>query len=262
MDDLVLGPLVFAFLAALTFAPLERLWPLRKPPGGRARLLTDMLFASVGSVLTRVLVFVGLGGLLSFLDAHGAKDPLGGLVFGSGLLLQAASMGVGLLLFELGGYAYHRLAHGWSPLWRLHRVHHSSTSMDWLAAFRQHPLEITLMTLAQNAPLVLLGIPLTDHALIVVLLRLHTVFVHVNVRLPDGFWDELVAMPNYHQRHHDRSGVVRNYASLFPWIDRLFGTHSHGRSTDFGVDDPLPGDFTGLLMSPLTRPVAASVRQP
>ncbi|MDD9946051.1 MAG: sterol desaturase family protein, partial [Myxococcales bacterium] len=107
-----------------------------------------------------------------------------------------------------------------------------------------------------------LGIPLTDHALIVVLLRLHTVFVHVNVRLPDGFWDELVAMPNYHQRHHDRSGVVRNYASLFPWIDRLFGTHSHGRGTDFGVDDPLPGDFTGLLMSPLTRPVAASVRQP
>ena len=53
-----------------------------------------------------------------------------------------AEIAVGLLLFELGGYAYHRLAHAVPALWRLHEIHHSSETMDWLASFRQHPIEI------------------------------------------------------------------------------------------------------------------------
>ena len=93
-------------------------------------------------------------------------------------------MVVGLALFELAGYGYHRLAHRVPALWRLHEIHHSSETMDWLASFRQHPLEILLMTLAQNAPLVLLGIPLGAHATVLVLLKLATVFVHANIRVP------------------------------------------------------------------------------
>ena len=55
---------------------------------------------------------------------------------------------LGLMLFELCGYAYHRLAHRVPALWRLHAVHHSAPTLDWLASFRQHPLEIGLVTLA------------------------------------------------------------------------------------------------------------------
>ena len=106
-----------------------------------------------------------------------------------------AETAVGLLLFELAGYAYHRLAHAVPALWRLHELHHSSETMDWLASFRQHPLEILLMTLAQNAPLVLLGVPLGAHATVLVGLKLATVFVHSNVRVPLGPLRFIVATP-------------------------------------------------------------------
>ena len=67
------------------------------------------------------------------------------------------------------------------------------------ASFRQHPLEIMLVTLAQNAPLVLLGLPLGSHALVLLLLRLNTVFVHADLELPRGramqWLSEVVATP-------------------------------------------------------------------
>ena len=137
-----------------------------------------------------------------------------------------ADIAVGLLLFELGGYAYHRLAHAVPALWRLHEIHHSSETMDWLASFRQHPLEIVLVTLAQNAPLVLLGVPLGAHAAVLVALKLATVFVHSNVRVPIGPLRFVVATPRFHHRHHQRGGAVANFASFLPLLDVLFGSYS------------------------------------
>ncbi len=143
-------------------------------------------------------------------------------------------------------------------LWRLHEIHHSSETMDWLASFRQHPLEILLMTLAQNAPLVLLGIPLGAHAAVLALLKLATVFVHANIRVPEGPWTLVVATPRFHHRHHQLGGAVRNYASLFPFIDVLFGTYTPKAATTFGVPRALPDGFVALLVEPLRgrRPVS------
>jgi sterol desaturase/sphingolipid hydroxylase (fatty acid hydroxylase superfamily) len=132
--------------------------------------------------------------------------------------------------------------------------------MDWLASFRQHPAEVLLMTLAQNAPLVLLHVPLSAHATVLALLKINTVFVHANLRVPAGPWSLLLATPRFHHRHHQRGGPVKNYASLFPFIDRLFGTHSRETATAFGVPRPLPRPsrhslylFWGLLALPFRR---------
>jgi sterol desaturase/sphingolipid hydroxylase (fatty acid hydroxylase superfamily) len=160
---------------------------------------------------------------------------------------------VGLLLFELAGYAYHRLAHAVPALWRLHEIHHSSETMDWLASFRQHPLEILLLTLAQNAPLVLLGVPLGAHATVLIALKLATVFVHSNVRLPIGPLRFLVPTPQFHHRHHQRGGPVANFASFLPLIDVVFGSYSGATSRVFGVARKLPDGFVGLLIEPLRR---------
>lgn len=154
-------------------------------------------------------------------------------------------------LFELAGYAYHRLAHRVPALWRLHAIHHTSDTMDWLAAFRQHPLEIVLMTLVQNLPLVLLGLPLGEHAWVVLLLRLNTVFVHSNLQMPDWI-GQLVATPRFHHRHHDRDLEGANYATLFPWIDRLFRTFCPKQSVHHGLqrDRPPSSGFGALLLQP------------
>jgi sterol desaturase/sphingolipid hydroxylase (fatty acid hydroxylase superfamily) len=229
--EIVARPLLFTVLAALAIAPLERLVPAHAP---RTRgWVSDLAFATLGQIVVRFAGVVGLGALFALLDVY-ALD-VGQLALGPAWLGRALDVLVGLLLFELGGYAYHRLAHAVPWLWRLHAVHHESETMDWLASFRQHPLEIVLMTLVQNAPLVLLGIPLGSHALVLVLLKLNTVFVHANLRVPAGSLRHLLATPAFHHRHHARHGATRNYAALFPWLDRAFGTYSDEHAHEFGV---------------------------
>jgi len=159
----------------------------------------------------------------------------------------------GLLLFDLGGYLYHRLAHAIPALWRYHAVHHSSGHLDWLASFREHPLEALAITTFQNLPLVLLGIPLGVHASVIALLKLATVFVHADIDLPDGPWTAWLATPAFHRRHHRVRGAARNFATLFPLLDRLFGTYERVAVSDrepVGLDAPMPSSFGRLLLHP------------
>lgn len=250
LDDVV-RVLAFAGLVGLAFAPLERLYG-HDHHGPRRDRLVDVGFATLGALMVWVGITTVIAGLLAVLERVSLDQPL--LIgVGSRSLRIGLEVAVGLLVFELMGYAYHRLAHAVPWMWRLHEVHHSSERMDWLASFRQHPLEILLVTLVQNAPLVLLGIPLGSHALVLLLLKVNTVFVHADLRVPRGWWSELVATPGFHHRHHQRDGAVRNYAAMFPWIDRLFGTHDAAPAGPVGVPRVTPRGFWGLLAMPFVR---------
>ncbi len=248
MTDLVARVLLFTALAGLAFAPLEHLFGRERGP--RRDRLVDLGFATVGGVIVQLGLLVVVGGLLAALEGLSPEEPL---LIGVGprSLRTVLEVAGGLVVFELMGYAYHRLAHAVPWLWRLHEVHHSAERMDWLASFRQHPLEILLVTLAQNAPLVLLGLPLGSHALVLLLLRLNTVFVHADLPLPRGWWSELLATPGFHHRHHQRDGAVRNFSALFPWIDRLFGTFDATPAGPVGLPTATPRSFWGLLVWPL-----------
>jgi len=243
-------PLLFVALAALAFLPLEHLAAAHARP--RRRFAADLAFATVGQALVQLGLVFATGLVLARLDGLAVDRPLlAGLADRHARF--AAEVAVGLLLFELGGYVYHRLAHAVPALWRLHEIHHSSETMDWLASFRQHPLEVVLVTLAQNAPLVLLGVPLGAHATVLVGLKLATVFVHSNIRVPIGPLRFVVATPRFHHRHHQRDGGAANFASFLPFIDLLFGSHSDATSDRFGVARKLPDSFVGLLVAPLRR---------
>ena len=103
-----------------------------------------------------------------------------------------------------------------------------------------------------DAPLALLGLPLAEHAAVVVAMQTHTLFVHANLRTP-GWLAWLVATPAFHHRHHDREATLANYASLFPWIDRVFGTASEAPAGAFGLPGPEREGFVALLVAPLRR---------
>lgn len=254
MLDAVVRVLSFTALAGLAFAPLEQLFGHHRGAARPGRL-TDLGFATVGGVLVLLGLAGVVGGSLAALEPLSLEDPLLAGVAGRSLR-TALEVGVGLVIFELVGYAYHRLAHAVPWMWRLHAVHHSSERMDWLASFRQHPLEIILVTLCQNAPLVLLGLPLGSHALVLLALRLNTVFVHADLPLPRcraiGWCSELFATPAFHHRHHQRDGAVRNFSAVFPWLDRLFGTHDAAPAGPVGLPTPAPRSFVGLLVLPFT----------
>jgi len=248
--ELVTRPLLFVALAAVAFLPLEHVAAAH--PRRRRRFAADLAFATVGQVLARAGMVLVVGAVLARIDGAALDRPLFASIADRRARFVAEAL-AGLLLFELAGYAYHRLAHAVPALWRLHEIHHSSETMDWLASFRQHPLEILLLTLAQNAPLVLLGVPLGAHATVLVALKLATVFVHSNVRLPIGPLRFLVPTPQFHHRHHQRGGAVANFASFLPLIDVVFGSYSGATSHAFGVERKLPDGFLGLLLEPLRR---------
>lgn len=256
MPDILVRPLIFSALAALFFTPLERVLP-REHAHHRADFVGDLAFATAGQVVAHTVLAVVLGAVLSWLPL---APPLFASVAPTSLrkLLDVAT---GLLLFELTGYAYHRLAHRLSWLRRLHAVHHSSESLDWLAGFRQHPLEIVIVTLLQNAPLVLLGIPLAAHTGVLLWLKLHTLFVHANLDIPAGWWSRWLATPRFHHRHHAREGREANFATLLPVLDMIFGTYAGDRSAAFGLKSPTSSSFLALLALPFRKRRASRLEQ-
>lgn len=54
----------------------------------------------------------------------------------------------------------HRAQHAWGPLWRFHAVHHTARHVDWLAAFREHPLDGLYTRALVNLPAIALGLDL------------------------------------------------------------------------------------------------------
>ena len=70
--------------------------------------------------------------------------------------------------------------------WRLHAVHHSAKTMDWLAGSRQHVIEVILTRTLVLAPIFVLGFskPVVDAYILIV--GFQAVFNHANVSVRLG----------------------------------------------------------------------------
>lgn len=163
-----------------------------------------------------------------------------------------------LIASDLIGYASHRMFHrGW--LWRIHAIHHSSETLDWLAAARVHPLNEAITRLAQVVPLYLLGFDARVLAGIVPLFTFYAIFLHADVSWSYGRLRYVIASPRFHRWHHtaEEEGLNKNFAGLFPWIDLLFGTFymPEGREpAKFGViGEAVPLTFLRQLGYPFGR---------
>jgi sterol desaturase/sphingolipid hydroxylase (fatty acid hydroxylase superfamily) len=136
-----------------------------------------------------------------------------------------------IVLGDLCMFGLHVLMHRVPWLWRIHRVHHTSTEIDWLAAHREHPIDGLITMFMMNVPALLMGYP-TRYLLPVFLARgAWAVFIHCNVRI-DAAWFRVVGMmlgdPVLHRAHHEcvsKDADTKNYGNLAPYLDVLFGTH-------------------------------------
>src|SRR6185369_11789600 len=175
---------------------------------------------------------------------------------------------LGILISEIGSYWGHRLSHQTPFLWRFHSVHHAPEHIDWLVNTRAHPLDMVFTRLCGLVPLYISGLASPsatgDAAMVPVYITLFgtvwAFFVHANVRWRFGALEELVSTPHFHHWHHTNDeNRDHNYAALFPWVDRIFGSY-HGPKhwpPVYGVDDPPPADFTGALLHPFGPPAPA-----
>jgi sterol desaturase/sphingolipid hydroxylase (fatty acid hydroxylase superfamily) len=143
---------------------------------------------------------------------------------------------------ELAGYALHRAMHAHPALWRFHRVHHESEALDWLSAWRQHPVDALLQALVTSLPGVVLGLPLSQFLGLVLLRRLWTSFIHANVQVRLAWLAPWVATPGFHHGHHGSGAgdLDRNFAGTLPVLDRIFGTlrADDGFPQAYGVRPP------------------------
>jgi sterol desaturase/sphingolipid hydroxylase (fatty acid hydroxylase superfamily) len=253
--DVALAVLRQFLLFGALLTPLEILRPAHAAQRfWRRGFFTDLVYFAAGPFL----IGAGSAILLGLLGAFaGALVPAGARA-----ALQAQPWALQLaeifVLAELGGYWVHRASHRVRWLWRFHAVHHSVEELDWLAAHRQHPLEAVWLLGVANLPVMLLGFSTEALLGFVLLQKLHTAFVHANVRVGFGRFTLLLASPEFHHWHHDGAAGARgcNFASALPWIDRLFGTWRapDGKFPErYGCDAPVPRGWLGQLAFPFRR---------
>jgi sterol desaturase/sphingolipid hydroxylase (fatty acid hydroxylase superfamily) len=150
-------------------------------------------------------------------------------------------------------------------------VHHSAEHLDWLVNTRAHPFDVAFVRMAGLAPVFLLGLaysPDSQISPVVALLQIFgvawTFFIHANFRFRFGPLEWLISTPAYHHWHHTREDHRdRNFAFVFPVIDRIFGTAwlpQHWPAS-YGVGQPVAPTLAGQFFDPLL-PRPASINAP
>jgi len=225
----LLGTAVALLVMAGLLAPLEAWFPITP---SRPRLRAAATCVALFIFNTLLMQAVGAPVLEALEQAFVAAEPPSW-----GRLVAV------LVLADVAGYWMHRAMHRVPLLWRLHSVHHAPTELNWLEAWRQHPLDFVLHGIAVGLPGVLLGASLADVASVVLIRKVFTAFLHANVRWRFGPLEWVLATPLFHRVHHsaDPRDYDSNFAGTFAWVDGLFGTHR--RSADFPA-------AVGLLPAP------------
>jgi sterol desaturase/sphingolipid hydroxylase (fatty acid hydroxylase superfamily) len=87
-------------------------------------------------------------------------------------------------------------------------------------------------------------------------------FVHANLRWRFGPLEWLVATPAFHHWHHTyEQPHNKNYSSMLPWMDRVFGTYHMPKSLwpgRYGIEEPMESGLAGQLLQPLRSPEGKS----
>jgi sterol desaturase/sphingolipid hydroxylase (fatty acid hydroxylase superfamily) len=210
--DILLDPVTLSVLGLFCGLMLwERLAPARPLPALRGWL--PRAFASLFFYLMLSTYLPLLWG-----DALAAVQ-----LFDLSAWPTLAAVAVGVLVYELVGYAYHRAMHTYAPLWRLlHQMHHSAERFDVTSAFWFSPFDMAGWTLVSSLAFTFVGLPPTAATAAILLLTLLAFFQHANVRTP-RWLGYLVQRPESHSLHHARGVHRYNYADL-PVFDMVFGT--------------------------------------
>jgi sterol desaturase/sphingolipid hydroxylase (fatty acid hydroxylase superfamily) len=209
--------------STLIFVFIEKLFALRKDqPVFRPEWQTDFHHFIVNHMIVG-FVLLATNLLVHRLFGWAASDGIRGWVQGLNFWLALFLI---VLVADLVQYWTHRAYHEVPVLWRLHAVHHSVKSMDWLAGSRQHILELIITRTLVLAPIYVLGFSKDVIDAYIIVVGFQAVFNHANVSVRLGPLRYLIVTPNFHHWHHaqDDAAIDRNYAAHFAFIDYAFGT--------------------------------------
>jgi sterol desaturase/sphingolipid hydroxylase (fatty acid hydroxylase superfamily) len=246
-------------LLALIFLPLEHLFAIRPQKFFRKEVLQDLGYYFIsglvpGLLLATPLSLVAVGGhaIVPYrVQAAVAAWPLWERVL------------IGFVVGEVGFYWGHRWAHQIPFLWRFHSIHHSAKHVYFLTSSRAHPIDNVFIRLCGLIPACFLGVadPLTPTGslvpvLIVLVATTWGFFIHSNLRSRLGPLEWVIATPGFHHWHHTLGEQRdRNYASMLPLMDWIFGTFHLPRNqwpSAYGIEAKLPRSLGEQLLYPLS----------
>lgn len=177
------------------------------------------------------LIAISMGSLLGFMMIT-TFDWIDSNEFGLFYLISVPfwfKIIAGILLIDMSDYWFHQIDHKIPVLWRLHRVHHSDTSVDASTALRFFPTELIYFTSGELLISVIFGLDIISMNIFLFLLLPILFIQHSNLRYPvwiDNILGWLIVTPNIHKVHHEQDQFYTdsNYGTLFIIWDRLFGT--------------------------------------
>jgi len=249
------------YLAAMAvgFAALSWISPCNagKPWWRKKGLVTDvtylfitpvfMRYARIGIAVMIAAYLVGINttdGLVAYFN-HG-HGPISRLPF----WVQVVGY---LVLTDFAHYWIHRGFHaGW--LWKYHAVHHSSEEVEWISAWRFHPLNLILDTVLIDVTVIMAGIDTDVFFIASPIAILTSGWVHANLDWTLGPFKYVFAGPVFHRWHHTRAHTGVNFAGTFSLFDVMFGTFymPDALPADYGIDDKnMPESFGMQVVYPI-----------
>ena len=248
-------PLILTIVLVLLFIFGERILPYRKEWNGvKKDSLADFLRTLVVlpwlSKLTEIcLPILFYYPVLWVSKKWGMID----LISDYGYIAQIT---LALLCCEFCYYWFHRLAHNWRLLWRLHSVHHGVHRVYWLNAGSFHSLEIIPSTIFYFAPLLFFEADPVVTTLIITISSITGFLEHINVNFEAGWLNYVFNTAQHHRWHHSK--LVKesnsNYGKALIIWDLLFRSFHLPKGKDVkevGVQGrQVPIDFIGQMKHP------------
>lgn len=243
------GYVWFLFLAGLMFWPLEHFFRTNKQPIFRKEWHIDLLFFTgqffVFNAIS-IACLMKLAELINTANLHGFQEQIAGQPY----WLQFLEI---VFLCDISIYWAHRLSHKFRFLWRFHKIHHTAERLDWLAAYREHPLDNIYTRVIENLPALLLGFSMETIAGFVLFRGFWGLFIHSNVNITMGPFAYIIGSPRLHHWHHDKYlNKGCNFANLSPLMDLLFGTYyDPGKEPEeYGIQEEVNRSYWAQIIQP------------
>ncbi|MGE0310992.1 MAG: sterol desaturase family protein [Lautropia sp.] len=230
----VLGGIEVACLVVVLGA-LERRWPA-EPLVDRAAVRVDIVYTLLHRLgLFAFLAFALVRPLVDAVEASlrlwGFSRPNIDQLWPGVTDVPLVSFVIYLLVLDFADYWIHRGQHRLRWWWALHAVHHSQRQMTFWSDSRNHVLDSLLRDLVLASLSIFVGVEPAQFVLLVIAVRVLESLQHANLRLRFAApLDRLLVSPSFHRLHHaigtgheGRAHGV-NFAVIFPFWDRLFGT--------------------------------------
>lgn len=241
---------LFLFGISIVFIPLEFSFKQNESNVFRKEWFTDLFFYLGQAFVWNTFTVYILNLIFNSIEFDSLKG-IRNLFLAQNFFVQIIEV---IFFSDLLIYWGHRFQHKYDILWRFHRVHHTAETVDYIAAFREHPLDNIYTRGLETLPAVVLGFDLNQIAGYITFRGLWALFIHSNVNIRLGVIEIIFGSPHLHHWHHELELQGKcNYANLSPLMDLLFGSYYNPKNIPkkFGISEKINHSYFRQILDPL-----------